>query len=183
MRHKYVMRAFVLQRTPIKEAATLVTLLTEDFGLIRARAEGLRKPGAKLASALQTLSEAEVTLVRGKDGWRLSGALLGEDWFARLDRNSRLRAGRISGLLLRLVHGEASDPAIYAAYDEFLRRLPDLAEEAQDTLECLTALRVLASLGLDSGPLPVLAHDIPLAPDARRDLVMRINRGIAASGL
>lgn len=183
MRHKYVTRAFVLQRTPIKEAATLVTLLTDDFGLIRARAEGLRKPGAKLASALQTLSEAEVTLVRGKDGWRLSGALLSEDWFAKLDRVARQRAGRITGLLLRLVHGEASDPVIYAAFEELLRRLPSLPEEAQDTLECLTALRVLASLGLDSGPLPDLEPDTPIAPQTRRDIVMRINRGINASGL
>lgn len=55
----------MLARHPIKESALLLTLLTEELGLVWARAEGLRKPGAKLAHALQTLSGAEVTLVRG----------------------------------------------------------------------------------------------------------------------
>ncbi len=72
MRHKYASPAVVVARSPLGERAVLLTLLTGDLGLIRARAEGLRKPGAKLAHALQTFSESEVTLVRGKDGggWR-----------------------------------------------------------------------------------------------------------------
>lgn len=182
MRHKYVTRAIVLQRSPLSEAATLVTLITSDLGLIRARAEGLRKPGAKLASALQTLASCEVTLVRGKEGWRLSGALLEENWFARFSRTERLRAGRVAGLVLQLVHGETQD-SLYQIFSEFLTSLPTLSEGEQDTVECLAALRILAALGLDTGAIPLSAPLEPLTPDARRAIVMRINRGIAASGL
>ncbi|MES2668419.1 MAG: recombination protein O N-terminal domain-containing protein [Patescibacteria group bacterium] len=183
MRHKYETEAIVLARAPLAEAAALVTLLTAEFGLIRARAEGLRKPGAKLAHALQTLDRAEVTLVRGKEGWRLSGAVLGEHVFGSLDRPARLRAGRVGGLLLRLVHGEANDPALFDLFAEFLETLPDLEEDAQDTLECVTALRMLAMLGLDAGPLPTTGEKEPLTAEARRAIVTRINQGILASGL
>ncbi|MDQ1299772.1 MAG: repair protein RecO [Patescibacteria group bacterium] len=183
MRHKYVTAALVLARTPFKESAALVTLLTEEFGLVRARAEGLRKSGAKLAHALQTFDRCEVTLVRGKEGWRLSGAILEESWFKRLKRLERMRAGRMAGLLLRLVHGEANDPSLFVLFTEFLEALPELSEEAQDTAEIMTALRVLAVLGLDVGVLPHVGIYEPLLSDQRRELVMRVNRGIAASGL
>lgn len=183
MRHKYVTEGMVLARTPIKESALLVTLLTEEFGLIRARAEGLRKPGAKLAHALQTLDTSEVTLVRGKDGWRLSGALVSQHGFRTLDRASRLRAGRVAGLLLRLVQGETSDPALFVLFKEFLATLPGLSEGGQDTLECMTALKMLALLGLDAGPIPEVLEHEALEPETRRALVTRINHGILASGL
>ena len=39
MRHKYVTRAIVLARAPLAESASLITLLTEEFGLVRARAD------------------------------------------------------------------------------------------------------------------------------------------------
>ncbi len=183
MRHKYVTSSIVLARTPLAESASLVTLLTDEFGLICARAEGLRKPGAKLAHALQTLDRSSVTLVRGKEGWRLSGALLEEHWFAKLDRPARLRAGRVAGLLLRLVRGEANDPELYNLFAQFLEALPERSEESQDALECITALHMLAILGLDAGALPGTDHYEPLTAEERRALVTRINHGIQASGL
>lgn len=182
MRHKYTTNAIVLARTPLAESATLVTLLTREFGLVRARAEGLRKPGAKLAHALQTLDRSEVTLVRGKEAWRLSGALLGERLFDKLTRPMRLRAGRVNGLLLRLVHGEANDALLFDVFAQFLEALPSLSEEEQDAAEIIAALRMLSLLGLDAGPLPEEPH-APLSEDERRALVTRVNRGIQASGL
>lgn len=183
MRHKYATRAVVLHRSPLAESAMLVALLTDDFGLVRARAEGLRKPGAKLAHALQTLSEVEVTLVRGKEGWRLSGALLARNRFEEFSRTERLRAGRVASLLLRLVHGESSDPVIYRLFSEFLEAFPGKSEELQDTIECLAALRIVSTLGLDAGDVPPLETESPFTPEERRDIVMRINRGLTASGL
>jgi len=183
MRHKYETPALVLTRTPIGEAALLVTILTPEFGLVRARAEGLRRPGAKLAHALQTLDECDVILVRGKEGWRLSGAVLVESWFQLLDHDTRSRVGRIAGLLLRLVHGESTDPELFVIVMSFVKNLQTLPTAAQDTAECYVALKILAHLGLDAGPLPSMDTFEPLSDTARRDLVLRINRGIVASGL
>ncbi len=182
MRHKYVTNAIVLQRTPLAEAATLVTLLTEDFGLIRARAEGLRKPGAKLSGALQTLSQSEVTLVRGKHGWRISGALLDHNWFKEFSPETSERVGRVSSLILRLVQGEGQE-SLYALYVEFIHKVKGADLAMGDTLECLYALRILSDLGLDAGVLPEISEETELSSDTRREIVLRINRGIAASGL
>lgn len=182
MRHKYSTRAFVLGRVPVREVGLLVVLLTPEFGLIRARAEGLRRPGAKLAHALQTFCESDVTLVRGRDGWRVTGALLIENWFLRLSTPAADRVGRIAGLMLRLVHGEVNEPALFARFSSFIAVLPDMPEDIQDAHECVAALGILAALGLDAGVLPETPTQA-LTPDVRHDLVRRINAGITASGL
>lgn len=181
MRAKYQTRALVLARHPLGEANLLVTLLTEDLGLIRARAQGARKSHAKLAAALATLTESEVMLVRGAEGWRLAGAVSVENWFARMgDVARRRRAARIIGLYMRLVSGEAADPSLLRTLRDFFTMLAELPEEEHSAAEILAALRLLAALGLDAGTLPA---DVAEVARGRREYVARINQGIEASGL
>jgi hypothetical protein len=84
MRHKYETSGIVLSRTHVGEATTLVTLLTPDLGLVSARAQSLRNTGAKLAASLPTLALSHVVLVRGKEGWRVTGAVLEENLFSKV---------------------------------------------------------------------------------------------------
>jgi DNA repair protein RecO len=190
MRHKYHTRAIVLARYPAGEDSASVALLTADFGLIRARAQGVRKRGAKNAASLQTLSAIDIGLVRGKDAWRVASALLETNWFEALSRPARVRAGRMASLLLRLVPGESPDPALFRILETFLDALAREPEESQDAAEVLTALRILRALGLDAGELPGGTEFAPLSAEllnealaARGDLVKRVNRGLAASHL
>ncbi len=188
MRARYSTRAIVIARTPLAEASALLYMLTPDFGLVKARAQGLRRPGAKLASATTTLAECDAILVRGKEAWRLSGALLARERFGELTPSERRRAGRIARLILRLVHGETHDPALFAAYEGFLDALPGLSEEEAEVAECLAALHILGSLGLDAGELPggeALYGEEALreALHNKKELMLRANRGIIASGL
>lgn len=189
MRHKYETRGIVLSRAPAGEANAFVTLLTPELGLIRARAQGVRRPGAKLAAALTTFSESACVLVRGKEDWRVAGAILEEQWFARMRSNkARAPAIRISGLLLRLVAHEAHEPRLFPIIAGFFEALTSLSQDAYEAAEILAVLRVLAVLGLDAGEIPgapsefapVLLEDIRISRGA---YVARINRGIAASGL
>lgn len=188
MRPKYAVRGIVLARYPAGEANATVALLTAEFGLARVRAQGIRKPSAKLAPALQTLAECDAMLVRGKEGWRLSGAVLSENWFRALRPSARERAGRMAALILRLVRGESSDPALFEAFSGLLRALAELPEEQEDAAEVVAALAIVRALGLDDGELSddALAYRpealAALAPQ-RRALVMRVNRGLKASGL
>lgn len=183
MQHKYATRAIVLARYPIKEAGESVVLLTEELGLVRARAEGLRRSGAKLAPALQTLSEADVILLRGKEGWRLAGAVLATSWFAELTSATRLRAGKRASLITRLVQGEGEDLALYALYREFLGALRDEPEELHDSAELFLTLTLLARLGHDAGVIPSRESIAALAKDERLTLISRINESLASSGL
>ncbi|MCI0597622.1 recombination protein O N-terminal domain-containing protein [Candidatus Parcubacteria bacterium] len=186
MRARYDTEAIVLARSPLSEASALLHLLTPDFGLVRARAQGLRKSGAKLSCAAQTLAHTHALLVRGKEGWRLSGAVLIENKLAKLSEPARLRAGRIASLFLRLVHGEIHDSKLFHVFSEFLDALPTLSEKDADAAECLAALRVLSVLGLCAGDIPSGAYDsatLSTIHADRRSYIVRINHGIAASGL
>lgn len=189
MRHKYTTEGIVLSRYPLGEASMLVTLITQELGLVRARAQGLRKPGAKLAPALQTFVSSDVTLVRGKEGWRLSGAILAHDYFATLTPLMRERAGRIALLMLRLMSGDEAQADAHTIFEDLLVALGGSPEEDHDALETLAALYLLRTLGLDAG------SDIPLtdghfgtaaiqyAKDNRTEVIARVNRGIHSSGL
>ena len=189
MRHKYETRGIVLARAPSGEASASVTLITPDLGMVRVRAQSLRRPGAKLAPALVTFAESEVLLVRGREGWRIAGAVLQENWFARMRRSApRARAGRVCHLLLRLVAGEERNPELFSVLAGFFEALAALPEEEWDAAEVLAVLRMLAALGLDAGTLP--GEPPAFAPALlaqvaaeRTQYIMRINRGIAASGL
>ncbi|KND50155.1 MAG: DNA repair protein RecO [Parcubacteria bacterium C7867-008] len=189
MRHKYTTAALVLARFPLSEASSLVTLLTADFGVIRARSQGLRKPGAKMSAGLQTLAESDVTLLKGKEGWRMAGSVLARDWAHVLPKDARTRAGRVAELMLRFVHGEATDATLFTIYTNFITVLPTLSEVEQDAAECLAVLRILRTLGLDAGVIPGEGdEDYSEATRAvvraeRTDIISRINRGIGASGL
>lgn len=189
MRPRYHTRAIVLARTPLAEASALLYLLTPEFGLVKARAQGVRKEGAKLASATQTFSEFDAVLVRGKDGWRLLGAVLVESWFKKLAPHARARAARVARLVLRLVHGESSDSELYTEFRNVLEAL--LAQEGDDegeSIEILAALFMLRSLGLDAGPLPpqsetYVREALSAIKENKHAYIVRVNRGIAASGL
>ncbi|MDO8231890.1 MAG: recombination protein O N-terminal domain-containing protein [bacterium] len=189
MRHKYDTRGIVLSRIPSGEANALVTILTPELGLVYARAQGVRHSGAKLSAALATLAESSVMLVRGKEGWRVVGAVLEENWFDRIANfSSRKRAARISGLLMRLVAGEVRDPALFSIVRGFFEALATLPDDAHEAAEMLAALRALSVLGLDAGEIPgesaVFAAPVLASIGAERtNYITRINRGITASGL
>lgn len=189
MRHRYETRSIVLSRSPLGEANALVTLLTPGLGLVRARAQGVRQSGAKLAAALTTFAESSVVLVRGKEGWRIAGAVLEERWLTRLeDRGARASAVRIAGLLVRLVAGEAHDPTLFPIMKSFFEALVALPADLHEAAEILAALRILAALGLDAGAISGSETDfsltlLTLVRENRTEYIARINRGITASDL
>jgi DNA repair protein RecO (recombination protein O) len=189
MRHKYETRGIVLSRSPLGEASAFVTLITPELGLVRARAQSVRRSGAKLASALATFAQSSLVLVHGREGWRVAGAVLEENWLAGISsETARDAAARISGLLLRLVAGEVRDPRLFEILTSFFKALTHISEETYQSAEALAALRIVAALGLDEGHIPGDTGDFTAAQfaeidAARSDYIARINRGISASGL
>lgn len=189
MRHKYETLGIVLARTHVGEATTLVTVLTPEIGLVRARAQSLRKSGAKLAPALGTLCESSTVLVRGKEGWRVTGAVLEENWFSKLPNVAAQEVVvRVSGLLLRLVVGEAQDTKLFFIMKGFLQALTEFSEEQYEAVEIIAVLRILAALGLDAGEVPgetsVFTEEVlVIVREQRMTYIARINSGITASGL
>ncbi len=171
------------------EANALLVLAAKGLGLVRARAQGVRKAGAKLAPALTTLSESDVSLVKGKEGWRIAGAVLREPWFSRLkERDARLRIARVHGLLLRLAPADTAEHDFYELMQCFYEVLETVPTARYEAAELMMVLQLLSRLGLAQGAVPDLedafSEETLCAVDAARvTYIHRINQGIAASGL
>lgn len=188
MRQRYNTQGIVLARVPLAEASASVYLLTGEFGLVKARAQGVRISGAKLSGALQTLTECDTILVRGKETWRLSGALTTCNWFSVLTTLHRARAGRVARFLLRMVHGESTDTELFVIFKAFLETLAKVNEREADAAEHLVVLRLLRELGHDAGDTfgedtNYTTHTLESILKNKQHYSTRINRGIVASGL
>ena len=59
--------AVVLRSYPLGEADRILSLLTQDHGLIRAVANGVRKPSSRFGSRLQPLNQVQVMLYQGRN--------------------------------------------------------------------------------------------------------------------
>jgi recombinational DNA repair protein (RecF pathway) len=106
----YTTRGFILGSAPNGEASKIYTIYTEDFGLVRAKAQSVRLLASKLRFHLTDFSFCTFSLVRGKELWRITGS---QSEPIAADRLSM--SARILSLLKKLVHGEERNDALFNA--------------------------------------------------------------------
>ena len=187
MRHKYQTRGIVVARLPFGEGHARLAIVTEELGLVYARAAGVRVPKSKLAHALTTFAESDLVLVEGVEGWRVAGAVLATNWFERLGTpDERERAGRVAGLLLRLSPGEVREAVSYTLLRDFFTALTEREPTLAEGAELVAAENLIAAFGV--GELKDTRADftpasLTEAVKERMTRIARINRGIEASGL
>lgn len=147
----YTTEGFILKSMNFGEANKYFFIFTRDFGLIKATAQSVRHLQSKLRYGLGEFCLSNVSFVRGKEIWRLTGAEKQIDFSLINDGNSEkfLLVSRIFSLLLRLLHGEEKNDLIF---DNLLNGLKFLQAEAlnkQDiaNFECILALKILSALG------------------------------------
>ncbi len=186
--HIYQTSAIVLGRTPIGESNAYISLLTRELGLIRAVARSVRSEKSKLRYALQRYTECEVSLVRGKDVWRITGAVPIFSHSENLSNSPLRRAlvAKIARLLMR-IHGEERNEF---AFDSVQSLFAALGEGKVDDLELITALRLLYALGYvgNEATLSPYVETSAITDEAlihlekdRDTLVAIVNRALAAS--
>ncbi len=139
MHHIYTTPAFVIHSSPHGEAGKFLLLFTKDFGMIGATAQGIRLSQSKLRYHIQDSSFSNISIVRGKEMWRLTGAHELEH------QKNTLVYLKILKLLKRLLHGEEKNERLFEIVEELYKAV--ITEEQFDTVECLTVLRVLNTLG------------------------------------
>lgn len=155
MHQIYHTDAFVIKSLPQSEAGKFVTLLTKDFGLVRATAQGLRYEKSKLRFAIQDYSKASVSLVRGKNGfWRLTNAVAEKNLYYSLNNKTEIPGqarddiggvdeelfkvvARVFRLLERLLPGEEVDSELFEIIDSGVNYLesiclPELVSGSQN---------------------------------------------------
>ncbi|KKU49566.1 MAG: repair protein RecO protein [Parcubacteria group bacterium GW2011_GWB1_49_7] len=105
--HIYTTKGIILSAQPVREADRVYNILTRDLGLVRASALGVRKAASKLRGNIEPVSLSSVSLVRGKDSWRLTSAEL----IKKIPAEEAI--ARPLALLEKLVQGEAIHPELF----------------------------------------------------------------------
>lgn len=190
MYQKYNTEALVLASREIGEADRTIALFTRDFGLVRARATSVRGERSKMRYSVQHYSRSNVSLVKGKRGWRLAGASSIKN--ATGDVRGVVAFARVSELVLRLVHGEEVNEYLFAALAEAQGALMQETCDAFGTIELVCVARILYALGYISNEAlstALFTHtaytgEHLLEAETMRDkLLSSINRAIAETQL
>lgn len=186
MYHVHATDAVVLKSHPSGEADGLFELLTRDYGLVYAKATGIRLQKSKLRYSMQELFVSRVELVRGREYWRLVGARSDASLYATLSARGTLDTFvRLLSLVRRLVAGEEAAGGVYADVEDAAARLSDPGRDSRG-VELVIAARMLERLGyFDRRPFPELFEEGDEASALAREteLVAAINRAIKESHL
>jgi recombinational DNA repair protein (RecF pathway) len=109
---KYVTRCIVLDAYEQGENDKAYKIFTREFGLIICQAKSIRKLESKLRAHMLPRAISLVTLVQGKEVWRLVGA--------EKDVTTSLYIHEVTQLLKRFVRGEGAHKALYDRIINFL---------------------------------------------------------------
>lgn len=162
--HIYTTRGIVLSLRPHKEADRIYSILTRDFGLVRAVALGVRKEASKLRGALEPFSISTVSLVRGKEFWRITSAQM----VRKIEASPEVV--RPLALLEKLVQGEA----VHAELFDTVEKMVSDSEAHDEEFEITLVAKILFELGY------LRKEDINLDKKA---LIQVINEGLKHSHL
>lgn len=66
--------SFIVKAYPSRDADVTLLLFTEQFGLVHAVAKSARQVKSKLRYSLQSLSFSSISLVKGREVWRVTSA-------------------------------------------------------------------------------------------------------------
>lgn len=191
----YQLAGLIVATREIGEADWLLVVITPDYGLIKVVAKGVRLSKSKLRPSLPLWRPVSLTVVKGREIWRLVGAeRVGHSTLAL--PAERLFA-KLSVLLLRLVPEEAPAPALYrelkAGLEYFAKfNAFNLTPAVASAGELILVWRTLSALGYASPPAglpPLLIQGrwdrelLVQTHRARRQTAAAINHSLSASQL
>lgn len=151
MSHRiYQTEGFIIGSVPVKEASRYISIYTEELGLIRGVAQGVRNIKSKLKHSLQDLFYSKISLVRGKNVWRIVNSeklSILENSIQQIERRDLI--AKVASVLKRFVRGEGKDGELFKEIKSFFNFLDktEIPTEEFKALEVLILLRMLNHLG------------------------------------
>ncbi|MEI8337994.1 MAG: recombination protein O N-terminal domain-containing protein [bacterium] len=142
---KYTTDAFVITSKEHGEADRIFKLYTKDFGMIFAIAKGVRHLKSKLNPHLSIGSRVKISLVKGKEFWRLIEAVKYDE--ENIPIKSRKHFAKIIAVVSRLVQGEEKNLDMYNTLVDLNKALFYLPKECLEGIELIASTKVLSSLG------------------------------------
>lgn len=145
--HIYTTNGIILKRTIIGEANAYFHILTEDLGLIVSLAQAVRKTSSKLKFTLQEYTFASISVVKSKNGWKITNSVSKNNFFYDCDQAKRDILARICSVILKMIPGESPHPEIFHTTLSGFEFLVSEKNVHISDFECLAVLRVLYHLG------------------------------------
>ena len=197
MHRVFVTHGLVLRKRGAGESNTVVSILTEELGLLRASARSARKEVSKLRFGLESLTLARYSFVRGRHEWKIIGVERISNALASPSAPRRGQIGRVSRLLQRLINGEEPVGELYDTVTRGLICLSEVEDTSDaEAIECILVLRILDRLGyLPFSPVHepflmppgsggfLLKEGVEQAKGVRLQLIRTINESLSATGL
>ncbi len=150
--HIYHTDGIVISKTSVNEWDARVGVFTRELGLIFVQVKAYRRPESKLRPHLSLYSYIRLSVVRGREVWRLVGV---ENYgltsvFVK-HKSARLVVGQIINVVKRLVKGEDSHPVLFDDILGSFKQISLAVEQERylelENIELVTLLRVLHHLG------------------------------------
>jgi len=173
---------YVLASYPEREAGRVYKLLTRDLGFVYARAQGVRELKSRNRFALQTHTRTNVTLVRGRELWRVTGAY---DRTSIMSASVRRVLQLLGGVLgrdepLRLVYEHVRNMERWSTTSDCV-----LSELQQEAVTLIRIFHVLGYVPIQGEPVVqrVLfrnaVESAALSADEERQLVAAVNSALS----
>lgn len=119
-------RAIVLDSRPYREADTLLTIYSLDFGRLNLVARGAKKISSKLAGHLQPMSEVRLMIIKGKSLDYVGGVVMENAFLStREDLNKLFYCGKILALFLSLVKEGEKDERLFSLIKKYLEKIDE----------------------------------------------------------
>ncbi len=201
--HVYNTPGFILGSKASGEASRFIYIYTKELGLVGAHAQNTRSVNSKLRYALDAPALATVSLVRGKNMWRLKSAVPEKRYASvfKEDQEKLQLCARVFALIRTLVAGEEANPELFDLVHGFLEFIEkdfngnvsgDSAAADIKNAEAVLILRVLHMLGYipDSELAQQFAYGNEWSADIvkamathKKEAILVINESLRASGL
>ncbi len=151
--HTYNTPGLILDTQPSGESSQYVYVFTRDLGLVGAHAQNTRHVSSKLRYALDAPARSTVSLVRGKNMWRLISAVPEKSFYSLFRDNpeKQILTAQTFFLIKKLLAGEEPNIELFQMVNESLDFLEnDINTTVPDHIknfEAILLLRILHILG------------------------------------
>lgn len=143
----YTTDAIILKRITLETDAVYV-LFTLDFGLIYAKAVSVRKSSSKLKFSLQQYFYSNVSLVKGRSGFKITSAIFYENFLNNsISKTSKVAVANICKTLERLVSGQEKHSQLFEIVKKGLFKLTSVSVDDVPFVEIMIILLILYHLG------------------------------------
>lgn len=183
--------AIVLHAYPTNEANKTIVLFTRELGVVRARAQGIRKSGAKLGAHVVEYSIIRADLVKGRGQWRMTTAkVVKNPSMEHVTAEHKRAYVRMLGLVERFLGDESPQAELFDHIIECSQLLLDMTLDVK-TFDTIILWKCMVFLGYVSIPdelqklfsAPLVELVTYVQEHHNKTLIQQVNNAIQQSHL